>query len=261
MDEHHAMKADNIQKIRSLFSEQDIDALTALFQSSSGEPPVIHADRFRADHHQWLELLDAFEQRHHFIKRTNDGQFYTISPYALPLIDDWRAVSFLEVMEEIYQNLRELYQDYLKAPLEVDILIEGIEGEEGDLLDVLYYMSELGQVWSGKSNGFPYGEECTLSISESVLRNEQIGDQIIDYFDMYYINPITSSFHDASGYSGGIQTDSDEDASRNQAIRPVQPDVLGKVKWLQLNWRKLLKRNNLLICLIGVFVVVARIYF
>ena len=194
------MKVDNIQKVQSLFSMTDSDVITSLFQSSSGEPPVIHADRFRADHHQWLDTLDAFEHRLHFIKRTKDGQYYTISPYALPLVDDWRATHLLELMEVIYQNLKELYKDHLKSPLEVDILIEGVDEDKSILVEVLFYMSELGQIWSGKTNDFPYGENSTMSISEDVLRNDSIGDQVMRYFDMHFINPISSSPFNYSAY-------------------------------------------------------------
>ena len=34
-----------------------------------------------------------------------------LNPYALPLIDVARAVSLLDIMEKIYQNLRQLYHD------------------------------------------------------------------------------------------------------------------------------------------------------
>ena len=101
------MKSDDeyIVKIRDLCSQQGIfswkesSTLAFVFESLSGEPPDIHADRYRAEHHQELNFLDALEYQHQFLKRTEDTQFYVLSPYALPLVEVARAVLLLEIME------------------------------------------------------------------------------------------------------------------------------------------------------------------
>ena len=50
-----------------------------------------------------------------------------LNPYALPLIDVARAVSLLDIMEKIYQNLKQLYCDYLHEPIEAITLIDNID--------------------------------------------------------------------------------------------------------------------------------------
>ena len=57
----------------------------------------------------------------------NPGRFN-----ALPLVEVARGVQLLDIMNKIYQNLRELYQDYLADPIEVEILIDGIDGYDPD---------------------------------------------------------------------------------------------------------------------------------
>ena len=182
---------------QALFSLEELSVLTTLFESLSGKPPVVHTDRFRADNHQWLSLLDQFENPHQFLKRIEDGKFYTLSPYALPLLEVARAVRLLDIMDKIYQNLKELYHDYLAEPIEVEILIDGIDGYDQDeredkeeLLDALYYLSELSGVWSGKTHNFPYAEESTMCIAESVLRNGAMGEIILNYFITHYYSAI-----------------------------------------------------------------------
>ena len=51
-----------------------------------------------------------------------------LNPYALPLIDVARAVSLLDIMEKIYQNLKQLYRDYLHEPIEAITVIDNIDG-------------------------------------------------------------------------------------------------------------------------------------
>ncbi len=70
-----------------------------------------------------------------------------LNPYALPLIDVARAVSLLDIMEKIYQNLRQLYRDYLNESIEAVKLIDNIDGydinqkeDKVELLEGLYYL-------------------------------------------------------------------------------------------------------------------------
>ncbi|MDE0286654.1 MAG: hypothetical protein OXN26_19155 [Gammaproteobacteria bacterium] len=127
-------KDEYIVEIRDLcsrngsFSSEALSVLTSLFESLSGQPPTVGRARFRADHHQWLDPLDGLEHPHQFLKRTEDGQSYMLNPYALPLIDVARAVSLLDIMEKIYQNLKQLYRDYLHEPIEAITLIDNIDG-------------------------------------------------------------------------------------------------------------------------------------
>ena len=212
-------KDDYIVEIRDLcsrngsFSSEARSVLTSLFESLSGQPPTVERARFRADHHQWLDSLDAFEHKHQFLKRTEDGQSYMLNPYALPLIDVARAVSLLDNMEKIYQNLKQLYLDYLHEPIEAVTLIDNIDGydinqkeDREELLEGLYYLKELHQAFSSIARNFPYAEDSEVSIAESVLRIDSMGGIILDYFKTHYAKPVSPSSPDLSMFSGGDET-------------------------------------------------------
>ena len=212
-------KDEYIVEIRDLcsrngsFSLETLSVLTSLFESLSGQPPTVGRDRFRADHHQWLDSLDAFEHKHQFLKRTEDGQSYMLNPYALPLIGVARAVSLLDIMEKIYQNLKQLYLDYLHEPIEAVTLIDNIDGydinqkeDREGLLEGLYYLRELHRAFTGISSNFPYAVDSEVSIAESVLRNDSMGGIIMEYFKTHYAKPISPSSPDLSMLMGGDKT-------------------------------------------------------
>ena len=201
-EDEYIVKIRNLYSQQASFSWEELTALTLLFESLSSQPPSVRADRFRADHHEGLNLLDALEHQHQFLKRIEDGQFYVLSPYALPLVEVAKAVRLLDIMEKIYQNLKELYSDYLGKLIEVVILIDGVDGydidkqeEKEELLEALYYLSELNGVWLGKTSNFPYAEESTMSISEDVLRNDSMGDIIMNYFTTHFKGSVAEAKH------------------------------------------------------------------
>ena len=78
-NDEYIVKIRELCSQQSLFSLEELSVLTTLFEALSGKPPVVHTDRFRADNHQWLSLLDQFENSYQFLKRIEDGKFYTLS--------------------------------------------------------------------------------------------------------------------------------------------------------------------------------------
>ena len=136
-----------------------------------------------------------------------------MNPYALPLIDVARAVSLLDIMEKIYQNLKQLYLDNLHESIEAVALIDNIDGydinqkeDREELLEGLYYLRELHRAFTSISRNFPYAEDSKVSIAESVLRNDSMGGIILDYFKTHYANPIAPSSPDLSMLLGGDKT-------------------------------------------------------
>ena len=259
--EYDKMNSEYISKIRdlstrrALFPEEGISALTSLFEAVSGEPPSVYADRFRADHCQWLQLLDDFEHKYQFLKRTEDRQSYVFNPYALPIVETERAGRLLDTMEKIYQNLRELYLVHLKAPIEVVTLLQGMDGYDLDkkedkevLLESLYYLLGLNGVFSAKTVDFPYVEKSVISIAEGVLEHDSIGNIIMNFYQ-HYEHMNSSLSRNSSTYFGSSETNL---AGSETIISPVQPGIIGNVKWGLENWRGLLKPRNALVCVTSI---------
>ena len=266
-------KDEYIVEIRDLcsrndsFSSEALSVLTSLFESLSGQPPTVERDRFRANHHQWLDELDAFEHPHQFLKRIKieDEQCYILSPYALPLVEDARALRLLDIMAKIYQNLKQLYLDNLRGHIEAVILIDNIDGydinqkeDKKELLEGLYYLRELPQTFSSIPGNFPYDEDSEVSIAESVLRNDSMGGIILDYFKTHYAKPISPSSPDLSMLLRGDETKLTGADNAGPEIVPVQPESLGKAKWLQQNWRGLLQPKKR--CLVGIALLLSLLF-
>lgn len=260
------MNTEYISKIRELcirqawFSQEKSSVLTSLFEALSGEPPAVSAGRFRADNCQWIQTLNDFEYKDQFLKRTKDGQSYLFNPYALPLIEIARAVQLLILMEKIYQNLKELYQDHLQDPVEAAILIDGIDGydiekkeDKEELFEALYYLSELSGIWSGKTNNFPYAEESTMCISENVLENETMGDIIMRFYQ-HYEHMNSSLSQNSSMNPGSSETNLPSGNTIASEIVPVQPEIIGKLKWILEKWRIFLKPRNILLCVASIVI-------
>ena len=60
MNSEYISKIRDLCTRRALFSEEELSALTSLFEALSGEPPAVYADRFRANHCQWIQSLNDF---------------------------------------------------------------------------------------------------------------------------------------------------------------------------------------------------------
>lgn len=258
MNSEYISKIRDLSTRRDLFSEEGFSALTSLFEAVSGEPPAVYADRFRADHCQWLQLLDDFEHKHQLLKRTEDRQSYLFNSYALPLVETERAGQLLDTMEKIYQNLRELYRVHLKVPIEAVKLLESMNGYDLDkkenkemLLEALYYLSDLNGVFSAKTVDFPYTEKSVISIAEGVLEDETIGDIIMKFY-LHYEHMNSPLSQNSSMYLGSSEANLVGGSTSNLEISPVQPGIIGNVKWALENWRGLLKPRNALVCVIGI---------
>lgn len=183
----------HVKVVKDILGATAIEVLKALFNNVSGTPPTIKADRFRADNPYWLDVLDELENKKSLIERTRDGNDYIVRCYSLPLIDDKRAKRILSLMQDIYFLLKTLYPKYLSESIPLKILLQDIHGDKNEVLDAFYYLSEAHHVWSGKTIGFPYAEDCTLAISESVLRHEGVDEILAEYFEWHFINPQNES--------------------------------------------------------------------
>lgn len=181
---------------KKLIGKDAVIALNNVFNQAKGKPPSVPANRFRADNPELFDILDSLEHMYSLLKRTDDHQGYIINSYALPLIEEYRAVRLLEIMNSLLQQFKRLYSENLNKPLSIEVLLDGVNGEKKELLEGLYYFSELHGTWSGRSIGFPYSDSSYLSLSESLLKYENISDIISQHYDIRYKNNnMKSSFY------------------------------------------------------------------
>lgn len=183
------MNISHVETVKKTIGFQAIEALKKIFERRKGEPPSVPIQRFRADHDQWLSVLDALESKYSLIERNRECTDYLVRPYALPLIATPESQKLLGLMDQIYRKFPDLYRKYLTEALSLDILCDGLSDDEGLLNEALYYLSETHGIYSGMTTGFPYVPESTLCIAESVLSKKSIADALSEYYEWHFVNP------------------------------------------------------------------------
>jgi hypothetical protein len=178
-----------VQLVKETIGSQSVEVLRAIFERRKGEPPSVPIQRFRADHGEWIKTLDILEGKYSLIERSRQSTDYLIRPYAMPLIGTSEADEILNLMDKIYERFPELYKEHLSQSIDIDTLCGAVSGHKNKINEALYYISESHGVYSGKSTGFPYTENSTLCISESVLSIKSIGRVLSEYYEWHFVNP------------------------------------------------------------------------
>ncbi|MEW8184697.1 MAG: DUF4145 domain-containing protein [Candidatus Thiodiazotropha endolucinida] len=183
------MDIPHVEMVKEAIGSQAVEALREIFESRKGEPPAVHVQRFRADHETWIGALDILEGTYSLIERSRESSEYLIRPYALPLIGTPESGEILNLMDEIYERFPELYREHLSQPIGIDTLCGPVSGCTNKINEALYYISNSHGVYSAMTTGFPYKENSTLSISESVLSKKTIGLVLSEYYEWNFVNP------------------------------------------------------------------------
>ena len=183
------MDIPHIEIVRETIGSQAVEALRAIFESRKGTPPSVPVQRFRADHEEWINTLDTLEGKYSLIERSRECTDYLIRPYALPLIGTSESDEILNVMDKIYENFPELYKENLSQPIGIDKLCSSESGRKNLINEALYYISQSHGIYSGMTTGFPYIENSSLCISESVLSKKSIGRVLSEYYEWHFVNP------------------------------------------------------------------------
>ncbi len=181
------MKIPHVDFVKEKLGEEALNALGAIYNAVKGKPPSVPAERFRADNHKWLDLLDSLEQRYSLIKRGDKGKDYLLKSHALPVID--AAYPILTKMQRLYERMTELYPIHLSQRIDIDTLLGGFEGDRNEWIEALYYLTDMSGVWSHKSLGFPYADDSSMSISESVLKKDSVAALLSQFYKWHYVEP------------------------------------------------------------------------
>jgi len=205
----------HVDVVKAALSASAIQALTLIFENSSGAPPSTPRDRFRADHTELMHVLDALESDGLFLKRDVSQKNYRVTGFALPLIGAPRAVRLLECMNSAYAYMQEYYKEHLRDPLITRKLVEMVSGNEKDVLEALCYMQDINGWWSGLPADFPFSQDGALTVNEQVLVTKTFGELLASVYEWNYVNPkrkAKTSVRDwlaggASGHSLGIFND------------------------------------------------------
>ncbi|MEW8348461.1 MAG: DUF4145 domain-containing protein [Candidatus Thiodiazotropha taylori] len=179
----------HVETVKKAIGSQAVEVLRKVFESRKGKPPSVPIQRFRADHEEWISTLDILEGTYSLIGRSRESADYIIRPYALPLIGSSESDEMLSIMDKIYASFPELYKEHLSQPIGRDTLIGSVSGRKDLTNEALYYISQSHGIYSEMTTGFPYTENSTLCISESVLSKKSIGRVLSEYYEWHIVNP------------------------------------------------------------------------
>ncbi len=163
-----------IKKAIKVLGPEKVQCLRNVFSALQGIPPQVDKSKYRAQHADEMDTLDQLDHTERWIEHDKSHNFYRFSPYAPPLIKSKKSENLIEVMEECFNILKEMYPSKLKEGVTVEEIIAQSKYEGASLLDALYYISNISGVWSGKSNGFSYEKNSTLTINERVLSKSSL---------------------------------------------------------------------------------------
>lgn len=183
------MDIPHVETVKEAIGSQAVEVLGKIFESRKGEPPSVPIQRFRADHEEWISTLDILEGTYSLIERSRESADYLIRSYALPLIGSSESDEILNIMDKIYTRFPELYKEHLSQPIGIDTLCGSVSGRKDLINEALYYMSQSHGVYSGMTTGFPYIENSTFCISETVLSKKSIGRVLSEYYEWHFVNP------------------------------------------------------------------------
>jgi len=172
-----------------LLGEDKVSCIRNLFDSLEGMPPQTQRKRYRADNKSVLEVLDHLEHSSQLIKCDDNQENYRLSPYAIPIVRNKKSKKLIKIMCDVYFVLKELYMERLSDTVTIKEIYTKMELPMPELKEALYYMFQAHDVWSGKSNGFPYSDDSSFCISESVLKRDNFLEVLTDYYRWHLINP------------------------------------------------------------------------
>jgi len=204
----------HINEVKQQLGEKSLAVLTDIFRKSTGIPPWVVCDRYRADHPKWLGILDRLD-RSVFLKRDSKNRRYIVTVYALPLLEDDLAQNLMNGMEKIFFFFKTEYQQRLSKPLALSTIFEALNLEQDLVRKALSYMKQSNSIWSGLSNDFPLKNDSTLCISEEVLRYESFGEIVSQFYEWHIVNPHNSAkgnhipLDEEQQYSDGFFTPDD----------------------------------------------------
>lgn len=181
------MKIAHIDAVRKSVAPNDVAVLTDIFRTAAGKPPGVPAQRYRANHKDWHDAITRLANERNFLQQ--QGANYELRVFALPLIDDQRARTILEIIEAIFQRMKLVYDKHLSEPRPLGEIIEGVSGNEVDILAALYFMIDAHSVTAGHTNGFPYCENPQFSVAESVILYPGFGRILDEFYEWHITNP------------------------------------------------------------------------
>ena len=142
--------------------------IAELFKTSMSRNKGLNAPKFRANHHEHLDLLDQLEYDGYIEKRAEN--YYVKFRTIIELLQDLpEAKKLLWLCSQIFRILRASYKKHQTMQVDLNNLAEEVDVPRRDINIALQYMVEV-PIWAGYSAEFYAMEDAHICPDESILR-------------------------------------------------------------------------------------------
>lgn len=224
----------HIETIRNAIGKQKIAILAEIFRSCEGTPPGVPAAPYRMQNREWSDLLQQLASEQFFLQLNNTADKYQLRTYALPVIGETRAQALLVLIDALFAKLKELCPRHSGEMTSTSLMAEGIAGDPDEIREALFYLADIGSgaIWSGLSANFPYGADPKMNISESVLRYENFGSVLYEFYERHFLRKQERAKMLVADRSSSTLAETQNAThlfSAERAIESVQEDLLDRV--------------------------------
>jgi len=183
------MESNVVIETKKILGKEKLEVLEMIFGEMTGSPLSINLQRFKADHDDWIELIENIESTDQLIRSNDIQKGHVLFGSTLLLLDNQKAKDLVNVINDIFPWLKSAYKKFLSEPIRVDELLKDIQGDPEITLEALNYMRDISGLIHGTTAGFPYGQDAKFYISEAVLKRKGGIEILEDYFRWHYLNP------------------------------------------------------------------------
>jgi len=151
--------------------------LKRILKVSTESPRGIEAVRFRADHEDYLDLLDTLEAER-YIDTRRDRYYVRLAALELIAGETPRVESLLFLCEFVFQALRHHYRESPGEAIDFKTLVERVEQPARKVAIGVTYMTEatVFEQWASDSDG----QYTSITPSERILKYATFTDVVDD---------------------------------------------------------------------------------
>lgn len=174
-----------------MLDETSITILRKIFVGSTSSPTGLNAKRFRAEHHEHLELIDSLVSSGYIENR--DGK-YSLKLTTLPDIADStpQVGSILRLCEHLFNALRQAYLNNPGEQISLDELSKLADIPKHKFYVVILYLNEASLI-SGYSTDFS-ANDAYVTPAEKLLRYKSFG-LVLEEMRSWSIKPTAKQNH------------------------------------------------------------------
>ena len=176
-------------------TEIESTLLAEILRRSTDFSKGLNAAKFRADHHQHLDVLNKLEVAR-FIEKKDDKYYATWKTILGIEPIDASAQRLIYWCEHLFPIIRQAYIEFQSAPIDLNKLAKLGDLPRREVNIALSYMVNVPAIFGGYTTSFYAVEDATITPSEGILRHKTFRDAVLEMLSWW--EPSSSATTDNS---------------------------------------------------------------